>query len=368
MRVLHIIEIRGIGGAENLIIDFIPSQLNTGMQVQCVILYMSKYKNDAVSFANRLATRDLEIRLVEFTNVLLLLPVLVKVQRLIKFSNPDIIHTHLRVAELVIALLKKHNLKVPVVTTAHGFADKFNYFKLRLFLVKRLIKDIEGHAFVSNVIKEFYLKYNLINAKSLTTIIHNGYRSIGSSPRVKPIDKNNIKLILWGRLVERKGHKYAIEAVKILKEKYPHLRLDFYGAGPFEKKIREMINDAGLQQNVFLRGFSENISQNLGAYDIALVPSFHEPFGMVFLEAFDAQIPVVAFDLPAGNEIIKQNVSGLLAVPSSSASLAEKIESLILDDKLRNKIITNGVQTLQDNFTIEKMSARYLAFYSEIIK
>lgn len=102
-------------------------------------------------------------------------------------------------------------------------------------------------------------------------------------------------------------------------------------------------------------------------YDIALVPSFFEAFGIVFLDAFGAKLPVVAFDLPSGNELITHKVNGLLATPYSSQSLADNIEQLILDNKLRISIIKNGYNTLTKKFSIERMVDEYSLFYNKVL-
>ena len=164
-----------------------------------------------------------------------------------------------------------------------------------------------------------------------------------------------------------KGHKYAIEAVKILKTKYPNLVLHFYGIGAYEDELKSMIKSNHLSFNVKLQGFTRNINEKYTEYDIVLIPSIMEPFGMVFLEAFNHNKPVVAFDLPAGNEIIRHGYNGRLAKPYSSESLAEEIDFLIQHPKQREEIIFNAKKELQEKYSIQKMAASYISFYQKIL-
>jgi glycosyltransferase involved in cell wall biosynthesis len=368
MKILHIIEIRGIGGAENLLLDFLPAQVKIGEEVSCLILYMSAYKKDAVNIGRILELNKINVCFIEFQSNILFARAIFKVHKHIKSINPNVIHTHLRIAELIVVFLKKLSLKIPITTTIHGFADSKRYFKLRLFAVKNLLRNFNGLVFISDFIFEFYRNHYLISPSNTTHIIHNGY-NIANSPQSNNdyLIKKDIKIISPGRLTELKGHKYAIEAIKELTHKYPKIQLHIYGSGPCEQNIRKMIDDTALENNILLCGFSDDIKLLLPTFDIVLVPSLFESFGMVFLDAFAAKVPVVAFDLPAGNEIITDEYNGLLAKPYSSTSLAEKIELIISNNQLRKSIIDNSTQVLNAKFTIEKMAVNYILFYKKII-
>ena len=370
MKVIHIVEIRGIGGAEKLLLDFLPEQAKEGVDVICIIIYFAEYEDTAIWFTETLQKGGVKTRKIKLNKLYLLFLLPSKIKKIIFVENPKIIHTHLRLAELVIAYLKGFGLKIETCSTIHGFSDKFNFLKIRLYIVRNLLKNFNGLCFVSNSAFIYYKKHNLINRRSLTAIVNNGYKKelFEKKNNQNKIENNqSAKLILSGRLIELKGHKYAIEAMKILLKKYPYLTLDFYGSGPYEDTILKEISRLSLQKSVFLRGFKNNIKYIMQQYDIALVPSSFEAFGLVFLDAFGAKVPVVAFDLPSGNEIISHEVNGLLAKPFSSQSFADNIERLILDDTLCQIITKNAFNSLETNFSISQMVFQYSSFYNHII-
>jgi glycosyltransferase involved in cell wall biosynthesis len=101
--------------------------------------------------------------------------------------------------------------------------------------------------------------------------------------------------------------------------------------------------------------------------DIILVPSSGEAFGIVFLEAFAAGVSVVAFDIPAGNEIIKDGFSGLLATPGSVHSLAEKINELYKNKGLYMQIREQAFAGLKERFSLSRMVAGYQDFYEIVL-
>lgn len=368
MNILHIIEIRGIGGAEKLLLDFIPIQVKTA-DVKCVILYNKKHKTDAVMIGELLASNNVSIKYLEFKNLLLLFLNIIAIKKLIKIFLPDIIHTHLRIAQLLIYILKKINLNTIVISTVHGFSDNNQFNWARKYANKKILKNFDGLIFVSNFIYLYYLNNGLIHKNILFKIVPNGYllQQKNYLIEIKSAEKNYLNIILPGRLTELKGHKYAIECIEILKSKKINVRLDIYGLGPHEKKISELIHKLKLENIIHLKGFSNDILTLMKNYDVVLVPSLIESFGMVFLDAFSSNVPVVAFDLPAGNEMIKHGYNGRLAIPYSSESLVEEIEFLIKNKGKKEEIIFNAKKDLIENYNVEKMVTSYMEFYQQVL-
>lgn len=368
MKILHIIEIRGIGGAEKLLLDFLPIQAKTA-EIMCLILYKKNHKIEAKVLGDFLTSDNISVKYVGYKNILFLYLSIIKVKKLINNFLPNIIHTHLRIAQLVIYILKKLNLNCVVVSTIHGFSDNNQFNGFRKYTTKKILKNFEGLIFVSNFIYEFYLNNGLTQNKNLFKIVPNGYKLQKKKYLVerKSVEKKSINIILPGRLTELKGHKYAIECIEILKRKKINVNLDIYGIGPYEAKIFELIHQLKLESIIHLKGFSDDILSTLKDYDIVLVPSLFESFGMVFLDAFSSNIPVVAFDLPAGNEIIKHGYNGRLAEPYSSDSLAREIDFLIQNPKQREEIVFNAKMELEKNYSVQKMAASYLSFYKKVL-
>lgn len=365
MKVLHVIEIRGVGGAENLLLDFLPAQLAVGLKISCVVLYKPAYEEAARNFGVLLERNGVAVKFITFKTGQLIRTLLM-LRNYLKLHEPAIIHVHLLIAELLLAFCSKTFLSIPVVTTTHGFSKNDSNFKVRLFIIKNLLNRF-AFCFISDFMYDFYTKYDLLNSKSITQVIHNGHNFANSKQSASTdLNKHQVKLIMPGRLIKLKGHHYAIAAVKRLVQDYPAIELDIFGTGASEHVIREEIMEAGLENNIFLKGFNPDIKSILVNYDIVLVPSLYEPFGMVFLEAFAAKVPVVAFDLPAGNEIIKDGFNGLLAEPFSAESLAEKIARLIEDQTLRTSIAENAATILKEKFSIRKMVEQYTNFYQRI--
>ena len=368
MNILHVIEIRGIGGAEKLLLDFLPIQGNTA-EVKCIILYKKKHIIEAKIFGNFLTSNNISVKYIEFKNILFLFLEIIKVKKLINIFSPNIIHTHLRIAQLVIYILSKVNLNCIVVSTVHGFSDNNQFHRFRKYTTEKILKNFDGLIFVSNFIYEYYLNNKLIQKKKIFKIVPNGYALEKNNYFIerKSVIRDSLNIILPGRLTELKGHKYAIECIEILNRKKINVNLDIYGVGAYESRIYNIIHKCKLENIVHLKGFSDNILFTMKDYDIVLIPSLFESFGMVFLDAFSSNVPVVAFDLPAGNEIIMHGYNGRLAKPYSPKSLAEEIEFLANNKEVKLEIVLNAKKDLIENYNIEKMVKSYNEFYNQVL-
>jgi glycosyltransferase involved in cell wall biosynthesis len=379
MRILHIIEIRGIGGAEKMLLDFLHEQTNVKIEVFCLLIYHTKYVEATEKINFRLLELGVTSYTLEFSNSIDILNLVFKIKKHVQKINPDVIHTHLRLAETLLSIIKLFNKKLIVVTTVHGYSDGFQNqlatgrnFNIRLtfryYLVRFINFQLNGAAFISDFIMKFYINSHLINNNNKLRRINNAAATNNveyCDNSIKNININEIQVILPGRLIEWKGHVYAFEAIKILSKKY-NISLDCYGTGPYLLELQKTVQRMELQEVVRFKGFTDKIIDVMKLYDIVLIPSLFESFGIVFLDAFASMVPVVAFDLPAGNEIITNQVHGLLAEPYSASSLAEKMEQLILNESIKEIIIGNALHLLKTKYSMSEMVLQYSNFYSDL--
>jgi glycosyltransferase involved in cell wall biosynthesis len=373
MKVLHIISIDGIGGAEKLLLDLLPAILKQGIQAECLILHKPNNK-DAIVTGNNLTSKGVTVFYQSYQKILDR-SLSVAVMNLINAGNYDLIHSHLKYSDLLLSRLKRSSrLKLPLVTTVHGYRDDYHsryglQFRRKIFLspyywvTKYIYKKIDGFIFISEGVKDLIEAAGLLWEKPFT-IAHNGY----DTHRVKERNSGQTvlsapRIALPGRLVGFKGHTYAIQAMKTILQTMPGATLQIYGQGPDENKLKEQTSNLGLNKQVFFSGHVNDLPQHLQTCDLALIPSIGEPFGIVFLDCFAAGLPVVAFDLPAGNEIIKDDFNGSLAKPLDTSDLSQKVIDLCKDPGQRERIITNAYAKLKEAFSIEGMAGKYISFY-----
>lgn len=155
------------------------------------------------------------------------------------------------------------------------------------------------------------------------------------------LNLNAKKIIAVGRLHPQKGFDLLIKAMSLVIEKHPDWSLDIYGIGELEKELDLQIKNLGLQKNVFLKGFCDNIYEKYSEYSIFVLSSRYEGFVMVLLEALCIGIPCVSFNCPEGPEEMLSFGGGLLVENGNINKLSEAIIKMIEDKTLRENCSAN---------------------------
>lgn len=135
-----------------------------------------------------------------------------------------------------------------------------------------------------------------------------------------------------GRLFEVKGYAYLIRAVALLKARGRSLRCVLLGEGPEEQRLKQLIADLGVAEEVRLIGHRQNVAEIVRALDVAVLPSRAEGSPLVVLEYMALAAPIVATSVGGVPELIDDGVHGLLIPPRDPGALAQAIDRL-LDDR-----------------------------------
>lgn len=156
---------------------------------------------------------------------------------------------------------------------------------------------------------------------------------------------------------KQKRQHVLIKAFKQIAAKYPEWQVHLYGAeytSGYKNELEKQIKRYHLEAQVKLLGTTAGIAQVLRHASIFAFPSAYEGFGMALTEAMAAGLPCVAFrSCIAAEQIIEDNYDGLLCA-DAAAALADELEQLIIDERLRNRLGENA----QDS--IKKYSAQMI--------
>lgn len=376
---MHIININTIGGAEKLIPVLLQHLNGPAIQTGCLIFHKEGGGAAAESIKDKLISAGVKVNLFSYKKIWdkSIFSTIVKITTQDKY---DLIHSHLKHADMWLSYLKsRKKICIPVVSTLHGYRDSYqnkyalNYKKQILFtpyywLTRFTCSQLDGYILISECLKQFYQLSGLLKKKPATVIYH-GYPHTAEITGSRSSTHNNQpRIVLPGRLIKMKGHSYAIEAIGMLNDIYPGISLHIYGKGPEEETLMTLVKESGMGQQILFHGYTDDLMARLKESEVVVLPSMGESFGMVFLEAFAAGVPVVAFDLPAGNEIVKNQYTGLLAIPYSSESLAENIGRLLSDHELSNRLVSQAHKELQSRFSMQKMVDNYLSFYMKVLR
>lgn len=177
------------------------------------------------------------------------------------------------------------------------------------------------------------------------------------SERGRRDDDQSILIFSAGRLIDRKGFDYAIEAMATVVKSHPNTRLVIAGDGPNLKRYQQRVAELGLSSHVSLEGRvpHERLKQLYSECDLFLMPNRElangdtEGFGLVFLEANAFHKPVIGGRAGGAVDAIIHEQTGLLVDSESISAIADAIIKLVKDKKLRVKLGDNGYRWALQN-------------------
>jgi glycosyltransferase involved in cell wall biosynthesis len=258
------------------------------------------------------------------------------VDRVIRKNNLkfDLIHSHFIWSSGYVGMKLKEKYNKPFFVTGHGYDVYKLPFKSEWW--KNRISSVLEHAdhvlTVSEGNKEYLLGLGV--KESVISVVGNGYNSNlffnidkNSARRELDIPLQKKVFVSVGNLEEVKGHRYLIDAIKILKEEDPNILCYIVGGGSLYSEYEELVKEYGLQENLFLVGHirHEDVNKWMNAADLFILPSIQESFGIVQLEALACGTPVIATRTNGSKEVIKSEDYGLLCNVKDPSDLAAKI-------------------------------------------
>jgi glycosyltransferase involved in cell wall biosynthesis len=176
------------------------------------------------------------------------------------------------------------------------------------------------------------------------------------------------------RLFPQKGLRELLRAVALVRERVPTVHLLVVGAdypdvirGAFTRELKELAHDLRIDDHVIFTGERSDIPRIMAASDVFTMPSFEEPFGLVYLEAMAMERPVVAVDNGGTPEVVEHGRSGLLSPYQDVEALAANIVTLLGDRDLRARMGAYGRARVLDYFNARRMASDAGAAYEAVL-
>jgi glycosyltransferase involved in cell wall biosynthesis len=197
---------------------------------------------------------------------------------------------------------------------------------------------------------------------SRTAVVHNGVHDPATPETVAPPAGGRRRLVLVGRLSERKGQDVAVRALALLADQGHDAELVlvgdcFAGYEHVVTGLEDLVSDLGLADRVTFTGFSDPVP-HLAAADVVLVPSRVEPFGLVAVEALLMARPVVASRVGGLPEIVADGSTGRLVDPGDPVALAAVIGELLADPARAASLGRSGREDARVRFSMATYASR----------
>jgi glycosyltransferase involved in cell wall biosynthesis len=291
------------------------------------------------------------------------------VNSLRKFKNMDIIHVQWPIPNGLGAIFLKKIHKTPYINTIYGEEIYLSERYHLGFALNWLTNNSTKNVTISSATLDSGLNAGL--KKEKLEIIPFGVDIDFFRPLKTPKNEDIFQILSVGYLIERKGFEYLIKAMSRVLKKHNNVHLTIVGSGPLEKKLRDLLEDLELKDNVeIIKNVSDSELLKLyNSSDLFVLPSIidsqgnTEGLGVVLLEAMGCGLPVIGSNVGGIPDIIKEGETGLLTEEKDVNGLSQTILSLIKNEELRNKISVNGYNVVRERFSWNKIAENYLKIY-----
>ncbi|MCF3108619.1 glycosyltransferase [Niabella sp. CC-SYL272] len=282
-------------------------------------------------------------------------------KQFIDARKPDLIMT--MSLSSVLEITYNNTYAIPIVNSTNGRPD-YDYTDLlwyRSSIDMYYLKAAYRHLAVIQVLFSSYRSFIPETFKGKCFTIPNPVPQIKEEERADlQVSKKRYKIVSIASLITScKQQDLSIEIFSAIAHIYPEWDLFFWGTGPDEKALRDLIKKKGLQNRIFLEGFTSAPLEKLKQADIFIFPSKFEGFPLALTEAMASGLPCLGLRSCSGvNELIQHGENGFLA--TDQAELQQQLEILISQPETRSRMGTNAHLSMQcyaPETVIEKWNA-----------
>ncbi len=370
MRVIHLIKVTAVAGAETHLLTLLPGLRAQGIDARLLVLVEpGKPMQDFLQLA---AEHDIpaESRVIRRDFAPYLVPHL---RDYFRAQAPRIVHTHLQHADLY-GIPAARWARVPaIITTRHNENTFRRRLPLRL-MNRTLWRMVKAGIAISDSVRRFAVEVERAPLHKVHTI----YYGLPPDPTraaqrlaLRAAYRQELSLTpdapvigMASRLVEQKGISDGLRAFEQITARFPEARLVIAGDGPLRRKLEQETRPFAGQ--VRFVGWRDDVPLLMAAFDVFLMPSLWEGFGLVALEAMAQRVPVIASAVSSLPEIIVSGETGLLVPPRDVAALAEALTLLLSDRALAQHMGLMGEDRLETHFSAARMIDQTARLYSAL--
>ncbi|TKX44655.1 glycosyltransferase [Halorubrum sp. ARQ200] len=266
----------------------------------------------------------------------------------------DIVHGHFANNVKIAQIYATQYRDIQSTVTAHAYEI---FSDLTLDQVRYVCENV-NHVFVPSEYNKEYLQNEIGVQNSITKV-----------PATTTVSKFDScaetvpnRVLTVGRLTEKKGHEYGINAVARLVEQGYDIEYHIVGTGEREELLRERVEECGIQEHVEFLGHvsDKQLKIELSEASVFLLPCViasdgdRDAMPVVLKEAMASETACVSTTVSAIPELITDKYDGILVPPKDLNELTIAIKELLDNPTKRSKLGRNGRQTVKEKFDISK--------------
>ncbi len=354
MNILYVINSLGFGGAETQLFNLVRAavarryQVNVVILHSCDVVHIEKFNALNVKIINLGMSRGVPNPYYIF-----------KLYRVISKIRPSVIHSHIAQANIITRLANLNRYKL--ISTAHNYSEGSKFIDFLYKITDRL------SCITTNVSYKAVKRYNddglvrggkciyVPNGIDIDYFKSSNKLSIANLPLF--INNDVPVLLAVGRLCEQKNYELMLDVMQKV-----NANLVIIGAGPEERKIRDLINIYKLGDKVVLLGTKSDLRPFYLHCDALLMTSLWEGLPIVLLESLAMEMPVISTNVSGADEILPKAKCGLILSDFDSKVISTEVNQFLATKNLKN-LGELGREYISDNYSITSVFKKWEVIY-----
>lgn len=312
-----------------------------------------------------------------YTDYLMAYLIPLSAKKAFKDFHADLVHVHTPFFVAQKGIKYSQRQHIPVIGTFHTLVSEFLEYipipkikhnplmkQLSWVYTQHIYKKCDVITTPTKVLADELHEHGFKHVRVLTNAID--YEQFSSGKNKK--EKKKVKLVYFGRVSFEKRIDIALDALFLLRKKYPHVEMGIIGSGPAEESLKRQARELGIEKYVRfwgpLRG--KALADAVKQHTILVAPSPMETQGLYVLEGMAAGLCVVGADARAIPVAVGKNERGLLFEANNVEDCAEKIEKVMNNAQLRKKLIVNAQKWVK-SYSKKAIAQDWLKLYRETV-
>jgi len=369
MKVLHLISGGDTGGAKTHIIALLKG-LNKRIDARVICFIEDTFYEDALAEGVPIQVFQQKSRSD--------MSVIKRLVDEIKKNQYDIIHCHGARANLI-AMFLSRKVNKPFITTIHSDFNldfKDNFYKRIVYttLNKWALKKFDYYIAISDAFKDMLVDRGFSHEEIFT--VYNGIDMNTPLENINKEDfynrfgidsKNKIFVGIIARLDKVKDHETFLKAAKEVVDINSSVEFILAGEGNDEKKLKTLVNELGIKNNVHFVGFLKDQYSFYNSIDINVLTSISESFPYAVLEGALMKKPVITTNVGGLSQLVEDDINGFLIEVGDYKKLANKILYLVENKEKRIIMGENLYQKVKNNYSSESLAKVHEEIYVQIL-
>lgn len=298
-----------------------------------------------------------------------------QLKRIINENNYDLIICNTPMCSVLtrLAARKARKNKTKVIYMSHGF----HFYKgapLKYWLIYPIEKFFANH-YTDALITINKEDYDRSKKHFKCKVVHmhgvgvdsNRFHHVGEEEQMSMrkslgLKKDDFVILCTGELNKNKNQKVLIEAVNMCKEEIPNIKLLIAGNGLEETRLKRMINDFGLNHNVFLLGYRTDLEKIVPCIDLVATASLREGMPLNVIEGMLCGKPVLASNNRGHRELIKNGVNGFLFSANNKVEGKDRIIDIYKSNVFND---FNAIVSSVNNYTSKSVLREFEGIMNE---